>query len=147
MKSLVKTAPIVTLVLLAACASPNSNLQTATGDTKPQPVVVQVPVLVSTPGLEAGCWAQLYSERNFAGGPATLVGPVSLETADQFSGKQLKRTIDSLVTGPKATLRVYEHAMFKDRSITFGPNSREGGLITKLGFGGEIQSLQLDCTN
>lgn len=147
MKTLAKFAPISAIALLAACASPNGNLQTATGDTKPQPVVVQVPVQVSTPGLEAGCWVQLYSERNFRGDPATLVGPVALESADKFTGKQLKREIDSLVTGPKATLRVYEHAMFKDRSITFGPNSREGGLITKLGFGGQIQSMQLDCTN
>ena len=147
MKNIVKTAPLVALTLLGACAGPGSNLQTATGDTRPQPVVIQVPVQVTTPGLEAGCWVQFYAERNFAGDPATLVGPATVETADKFSGKQLKRNIDSLVTGPKATLRVYEHAMFKDRSTTFGPNSREGGLITKLGFGGQIESLQLDCTS
>jgi hypothetical protein len=35
--------------------------------------------------------------------------------------------------------------MFKDRSTVFGPNSREAGLITKLGIGGDIQSLQLEC--
>lgn len=147
MKTSVRIAPLATLALLAACSTPNSNLQTATGDTRPQPVIVQVPVQVSSPGLEAGCWVQLYPERNFAGDPATLVGPVAVESADQASGKQLKRDIDSLVTGPKSTLRVYQHAMFKDRSVTFGPNSREGGLITKLGFGGRIESLQLDCAN
>ncbi len=147
MNNFVKSGSIAALAVLAACTAPTGNLQTATGDTKPQPVVVQVPVQVSTPGLEAGCWVQFYSERNFAGDPATLVGPASIETADQFSGKKLKRAIDSLVTGPKAMLRVYEHAMFKDRSVTFGPNSREGGLITKLGFGGQIESMRLDCTN
>lgn len=136
---------LVPFALLAACTTPNPNLQTATGDTKPQPVVVQVPVQITTPGLESGCWAQLYSERNFAGEPATLVGPISLESADQFTGRKLKREIDSLVTGPKATLRVYEHAMFRDRSVAFGPNSREGGLVTKLGLGGRIESLRLDC--
>jgi hypothetical protein len=134
-------------MLASGCSSMPSNLQTATGDTQPQPVVVQVPIEVSTPGLESGCWVQFYSDRNFKGDMATLVGPASLETADKMTGKQLKRNIDSLVTGSKATLRVYEHAMFKDRSMSFGPNSREGGLITKLGIGGEIQSLQLDCTN
>ena len=65
--------------------------------------------------------------------------------SDKMSGKQLKSHIDSLVTGSKATLRVYEHSMFKDRSTTFGPNSREAGLITRLGIGGDIQSMQLDC--
>lgn len=133
--------------LAAGCSTAPSNLQTATGDTRPQPVVVQVPIEVTSPGLESGCWAQFYNDRDFKGDVATLTGPVSLDTADKLTGKQLKRHIDSLVTGPKATLRVYEHAMFKDRSMAFGPNSREGGLITKLGIGGEIQSLQLDCSN
>ena len=136
---------LVALIASSGCSSTGSNLQTATGDTRPQPVVVQVPVQVSSPALESGCWVQFYSDRNFKGDVATLVGPASLESADKFTGKQLKRRIDSLVTGSKATLRVYEHAMFKDRTMAFGPNSREAGLITKLGIGGEIESLQLDC--
>lgn len=140
--------PISLATLLAAgCSSGPSNLQTVAGDTKPQPVVLQVPVEVTTPGLESGCWAQFYGDRDFKGDVATLTGPASLDSADQMTGKRLKRHIDSLVTGPKATLTVYEHAMFKDRSIAFGPNSREAGLITKLGVGGEIQSLQLVCGN
>jgi hypothetical protein len=146
------TTTLSVLILLAAsvaagCSSTPSNLQTATGDTAPQPVVVQVPIQVTTPALESGCWVQFYSDRNFKGDVATLVGPAALDSADKMTGRQLKRHIDSLVTGSKATLRVYEHSMFKDRSMVFGPNSREGGLITKLGIGGDIQSLQLDCTN
>jgi hypothetical protein len=133
--------------IAAGCASTPSNLQTATGDTKPQPVIVQVPIQVSTPELESGCWAQFYSDRNFKGDVATLVGPAQLDSADKMTGKKLKSHIDSLVTGPKTTLTVYEHSMFKDRSMAFGPNSREGGLITKLGIGGDIQSLQLSCDN
>ena len=137
---------IVVAAVAAACSTTAQNLPTATGDTRPQPVVVQVPVEVTDPALQSGCWAQLYDERNFKGEMSTLIGPVSLDTADKFSGRKLKRHIDSIVTGSKATLRVYEHAMFKDRSIAFGPNSREGGLITKLGIGGEIESLQLECS-
>jgi len=133
------------MLIAAGCSSTPGNLQTATGDTQPQPVIVQVPIQVSTPELESGCWVQFYSDRDFKGEVATLTGPVSLDSADKMTGKQLKRRIDSLVTGSKATLRVYEHSMFKDRSMAFGPNSREAGLITKLGIGGDIQSLQLDC--
>lgn len=142
----ITTTVLASIVLIASgCSSTPSNLQTATGDTKPQPVIVQVPVELTSPGLESGCWVQFYSDRNFKGDVATLTGPASLDSADKMTGKQLKKQIDSLVTGPKATLRVYEHSMFKDRSMAFGPNSREGGLITKLGIGGDIQSLQLDC--
>ena len=140
------TTALASILLIASgCSSMPSNLQTATGDTKPQPVVVQVPVELTSPGLESGCWAQFYADRNFKGDVATLTGPASLDSADKMTGKRLKKQIDSLVTGPKATLRVYEHSMFKDRSMAFGPNSREAGLITKLGIGGDIQSLQLDC--
>ena len=124
----------------------SNNLATATGDTRPEPVVMVIPVQLTDPALQSGCWAQMYDERNFGGSFITLTGSGELQSADKGTGKELKRHIDSLVTGPKATLRVYEHAMFKDRMVAFGPNSREGGLITKLGFGGNIQSLQLDCS-
>ncbi len=137
---------LIVAAAVSACGS-QPNLVTATGDTRPKPVIVQVPVEVTNPALEAGCWVQFYDERNFKGEMITLIGPAVLESVDKMSGKKVKRNIDSLVTGSKATLRVFEHAMFKDRTVAFGPNSREGGLLTKLGFGGEIQSMQLECTS
>ena len=132
-------------LLATACGTADKGLQTSTGDTRPQPIIVQVPIELSSPELEAGCWVQFYSARNFKGVVTTLAGPVSLESADKMSGRHLKQEIESLVTGSKATLRVYEHAMFKDRSVSFGPNSRETGLVTNLGIGGHIESMQLDC--
>ncbi|HEY4958468.1 MAG TPA: hypothetical protein VII31_11685 [Caldimonas sp.] len=140
------SALLIVAAASTACGS-QPNLVTATGDTRPQPVIVQVPVEVTNTALESGCWVQFYDERNFKGEMTTLVGPAVLESVDKMSGKKVKRNIDSLVTGSKATLRVFEHAMFKDRAVAFGPNSREGGLLTKLGFGGEIQSMQLECAS
>ena len=125
--------------------SSSTNLQTATGDTRPEPVVMLVPVQLTNRALETGCWVQFYDEREFKGEITTLVGPAELQSPDKGTGRQLKRHVDTLVTGSKATLKVFEHSMFKDRAVTFGPNSREGGLLTKLGFGGDIQSLQLEC--
>ena len=49
--------------------------------------------------------------------------------------------------GPKATLKIYEHQLFKDKSVEFAANSKEAGLIKKLGFGGRIESPQLQCTS
>ncbi len=142
------TAMLVAALASTGCSSmmKSDNLQTSTGDTRPEPVVMVIPVQLSDPALQSGCWAQMYDERNFSGNFITLAGSGEIQSADKGSGKELKRHIDSLVTGPKATLRVYEHAMFKDRMVSFGPNSRERGLITKLGFGGNIQSLQLECS-
>jgi hypothetical protein len=104
-----------------------------------------VPVQVSSPALEAGCWAQFYDERNFKGDMLTLVGPIEVGDFDKSSGRHFKHNVDSLVLGPKASLTVFEHQMFKDKSVKFQPNDREGGLVKKLGFGGRIQSMKLEC--
>ncbi|MDB5733081.1 MAG: hypothetical protein JWQ03_2976 [Variovorax sp.] len=125
-------------------SAPSAANTPATGN-QPAPVVMLVPVQISNQALESGCWAQFYDERDFKGDILTLVGPAEFSGLDNGSGRQLKRNIDSLVLGSKATLHVYEHQMFKDRSVQFGPNAREAGLVRKLGFGGRIQSLKLDC--
>jgi hypothetical protein len=138
---------------LLGCAqmrSPEASPAAATSparaaDNQPEPIIMLVPVELSSRALEAGCWAQLYSERNFGGEVATLLGPVELQSLDKGTGRQLKRDIDSLVVGPKATLQVFQHQLFRDKTATFGPNAREGGLITKLGFGGRIESMRLSC--
>ena len=115
-------------------------------DNQPAPIILLVPVEVSNKALEGGCWAQFYDERNYKGDVMTLVGPAEVGSADKGTGRQFKRNIDSLVLGPKAMLKVYEHQMFKDNSVDFAPNSREPGLVKRLGLGGRIQSLQLSCT-
>ena len=119
----------------------------AASENQPAPVVLLVPVEISNKALENGCWAQFYDERNFKGDILTVVGPANIDSEDKGSGRQFKKSIDSLVLGPKATLKVYEHQMFKDKSVEFAANSKEAGLIKKLGFGGRIQSLQLQCTS
>ena len=108
-------------------------------------VLLLVPVELSSQTMTAGCWAQLYNERNFKGDAFTMIGPMQLDSADKAAGRSFRRQLDSLVTGPKATLTVYQHKMFKDKSVKFGPNSKEGGLIKKLGFTGRIESAKLEC--
>ncbi len=129
--------------LLGACAQAPATPPAA--PNQPDPVVLMVPVQVTSPELESGCWAQFYDQRNFAGDVMTLLGPAELTTLDNGTGRQLKRDIDSLVVGPRAMLTVYQHQGFRDRSVAFEPNAREGGLISKLGFGGRIESMRLDC--
>lgn len=131
--------------LASGCAMRPGTLQTATGDTAPAPAVVAV--AVTDPALADGCWAQLYTERNFRGEMATLAGPAMLEAADNFSARKLKRAIDSVVVGPKATLTMYKTSMFRDRAVAFGPNTRQGGVLAELGVGGAIESMKLECTS
>lgn len=119
----------------AAAAAPN----------QPKPVLMLVPVDMSSPAMEAGCWAQLFDKRNFAGEALTIAGPMEIESMDKYAGRTLKRNIDSLMTGPRARVTVFEHRLFKDRQVEFGPNAKQAGLIRELGFGGSIQSLRLEC--
>ncbi|QHI99050.1 hypothetical protein GT347_14290 [Xylophilus rhododendri] len=117
----------------------------ANGDNQPAPVILLVPVEVSNRALEGGCWVQFYEKKDFKGDIVTLVGPSQLAALDKGTAKQLRRDIDSIVTGPKTTLHVYEHRLFKDRKVDFAANTRDANVRKTLGFGGRIESMQIDC--
>ncbi|WP_431108703.1 hypothetical protein [Variovorax paradoxus] len=135
-------------VALGACANTNTSApqSTAAAQNKPHPTILLVPVRIEDPALASGCWAQFYTGRNFQGDMLTLVGPAEVQSMDRGTARQLKRDIDSVSVGPRATLQVYEHAMFRDRTVNFPANSREGGLTRKLGFGGRIEAMKLSCS-
>jgi hypothetical protein len=135
-------------VALGACANTNTSApaSTASAENKPDPTILLVPVRIEDPALASGCWAQFYTGRNFQGDMLTLVGPAEVQSMDRGAARQLKRDIDSVSVGPRATLQVYEHAMFRDRTVNFAANSREGGLMRKLGFGGRIEAMKLSCS-
>ena len=135
------------LGLSAFAAQQDTKGQTPKADNEPAPVVLLVPVEVSDPAMKGGCWAQFWDERNFKGDMFTIVGPMQLNATDKGSAKQLHRNLDSVMTGPKATLTVYEHKLFKDKSVQFNPNTKEPGLVKKLGFTGRIESMKLDCAS
>lgn len=137
----------VLVVLGSSAFAQSAPAKSPAADNQPEPMVMLVPVEISNKALESGCWAQFYDQRNFKGDILTLVGPAEVGSADKGTGRQFKRSIDSIVLGPKATLKVFEHQMFKDKSVDFPANAREPGLIKKLGVGGRIQSLQLECTS
>jgi hypothetical protein len=137
-------AATFTLTALSAFAQQSGTAKGPT-DNQPAPVIMLVPVEVSNPALQNGCWVQLYDERNFQGDMLTLVGPIQIDNDDKAAGKQLRRNIDSIVTGPKAMVSVYEEKFFKNKSVNFGPNAKEPGLIRKLGFTGSIKSLKVAC--
>ncbi len=146
------TTLLATLVVtaLAACSSmggggSRSSSGYSGGTTDVDTAVVVLPTTGAAEQMRAGCWASFYDERNFSGDSLTLIGPVELSTLDRGSARQLKREIKSVVTGPRATLIVYEKQLLSARSVGFQPNSREPGLAEKLGFGGRIESMRLTC--
>ena len=131
----------VALASLAACSSMSGSR--SGGDT--DSAVVVLPTAGAAEQMHGGCWASFYDERNFNGSSLTLIGPVELTTLDRGSARQLKRDIKSVVTGPRATLTLYEKQFLSARWVGFTPDSREPGLAEKLGFGGRIESMKLSC--
>ena len=131
----------VALASLAACSSMSGSR--SGGDT--DSAVVVLPTAGAAEQMHSGCWASFYDERNFNGSSLTLIGPVELSTLDKGSARQLKRDIKSVVTGPRATLTLYEKQFLSARWVGFTPDSREPGLAEKLGFGGRIESMKLSC--
>ena len=132
---------------LGACAGNTTTNVAATPGVQNQadPMILLVPVKIEDQRLASGCWVQFYTKRDFQGDVLTMVGPSEVQSMDKGAARQLKRDIDSVSVGPRAKLDVYEHAMFKDRTTSFAPNSREGGLTRKLGFGGRIEAMKLSC--
>jgi hypothetical protein len=132
---------IAALTVLAACTS----MRTGTPESTAETAVVVLPTAGAAEQMRSGCWASFYGERNFSGDSLTLIGPVELQTLDQGSAQQLKRDIKSVVTGPRATLTLYEKQFLSARWVGFTPDSREPSLIEALGFGGRIESMKLSC--
>ena len=140
-------ATLAAALSLAACSSMSPAPATSSTATLVDldTAVVVMPTSGASAAMQSGCWASFYDERNFNGDSLTLVGPVELQTLDKGSARQLKRDIKSVVTGPRATLVLFQRQFLSARSVGFTPDSREPGLAEKLGFGGRIESMKLTC--
>jgi hypothetical protein len=132
------------IAALVACTSMRSGGPSIASPTVETAVVV-LPTAGAAEQMRSGCWASFYGERNFAGDSLTLIGPIELQTLDKGSAQQLKRDLRSVVTGPRATLTLYEKQFLSARWVGFTPGSREPSLTEQLGFGGRIESMKLSC--
>jgi hypothetical protein len=143
------TLAALAVAALAACSSMGGGQSGSSGSAGSSGDIDSAVVVLPTTGaaeqMRAGCWASFFDERNFSGGSLTLIGSVELRTLDKGSAQQLRRDIKSVVTGPRATLVLYEKQFLSARSVGFQPDSREPGLVEKLGFGGRVESMQLRC--
>lgn len=149
-RSLSTLVSALAIAALAACSSmrggsatQGSGMGAASSDV--DTAVIVLPTTGAAEQMKSGCWASFYGERNFSGDSLTLIGPVELQTLDKGSAQQLRRDLKSVVTGPRATLVLYEKQFLSARWVGFTPDSREPGLTEALGFGGRIESMKLSC--
>lgn len=110
------------------------------------PVVVMVPVKLNLQEESKGCWAKLYDERKYQGDNMVLVGPVDLAQMRGPMGMSWENQIESVETGPKAQVVIYDNENFRDRNKVLAPGTKVPELDEKLGFFEDIRSLKVSCT-
>lgn len=110
------------------------------------PVVVMVPLKLNLQEEAKGCWAKLYDREKYQGENMMLVGPVDLPQMRGPMGLSWENKIESVETGPKAQVVIYDNENFRDRNKIVTPGSKIPELSEKMGFFDDIRSLRLSCT-
>jgi hypothetical protein len=100
---------------------------------------------VATPIKTEGCWVLFHEHDDYTRGKVLFGGPVQVPRADAYefdNGEDVGDNIDSLVTGPKAWLEVYEDEEYDDTVKRYGPNTKVPRLDAQ-GIGDNIDSFRL----
>lgn len=116
--------------------------------TQGAPVIVLMPLAITTaPDFSNGCWARLYDSTDYKGDRLALVGPIDMPNMRTAFGTDWSGDFDSIQTGPKATLTVYDAENYKDKAATFGPGKAVRDLDEKMGLFEQIRSVKIACTS
>jgi hypothetical protein len=110
------------------------------------PVLVMVPVQLKMEDHAKGCWAKVYDDQKHQGDSMTLLGPLDLAQMRASLGFSWENMIESVETGPKAQLTIYDNENFRDRAKIIEPGKKVGDLDEKLGFFEDIRSMKVSCT-
>jgi hypothetical protein len=112
-------------------------------------LVVMVPVAQPTlaqAAMRDGCWAKLYTDQKYRGDVLTLVGPVDMPSMSGPFGVNGTDGVESVQTGPRATLTIYDERDYRDRAATIRPGEEVPDLEDeKLGFFEDFRSLRISC--
>jgi hypothetical protein len=143
-------------------ASTDGSRRTASADSSsraagsnpanPTPMLmVLVPVAQPTTtqaAMRDGCWARLYTNEKYGGDALTLVGPVDMPTMSGPFGVNWSNQIESVQTGPRTTLTIYDNERYRDRAATIRPNQEVPDLEDeKLGFFEDFRSMKISCAS
>jgi hypothetical protein len=110
------------------------------------PVLVMVPVELKMEDHAKGCWAKVYDKQENQGDSMTLLGPLNLAQMRASLGFSWENMIESVETGPKAQLTIYDNENFRDRAKIIEPGKKVADLDEKLGFFENIRSMKVSCT-
>jgi Beta/Gamma crystallin len=109
------------------------------------PVLMMVPVEFKVDPQAKGCWVEMYSKDDFQGDALTLVGPLDMATMRGPFGYDWENEIESLKTGPKATITIYDNENFVERSERVGPSKEIENLDDRMELFDSFRSMKIDC--
>lgn len=110
------------------------------------PVLVMVPVQLKMEDQAKGCWAKVYDDEKYKGDSMTLLGPIDLAQMRGPLGFSWENMIESVETGPKAQVTIYDNENFRDRAKIIEPGKKVAELDEKLGFFENVRSMKVSCT-
>jgi hypothetical protein len=108
-------------------------------------MIVPPGVATAETPMERGCWVRLYDAENYAGESLTLSGPTTINDMSGPFGINWDDRVESLQTGPRAVLTVFDDDDFEDLVTQFKPGQQIPDVSRRMGFFDEFGSVRLDC--
>jgi len=109
------------------------------------PVTVMVPMEFKVEPQAKGCWVELYTKEGFSGYRLTLVGPLDMAKMRGPFGADWQNEVESIKTGPKATVTIFDNENFAQRSEKVGPNQAIPELDNRMELFDSFRSMQVAC--
>ena len=110
------------------------------------PVLMLVPIEISTGMEERGCWVKLYDREGFRGDSITLMGPLNMPVMIGPFGANWENKVRSVKTGPTANVTIFDNRNFQDQSKFIGVNAFVPDMSERMGFFDDFRSMMLNCT-
>lgn len=109
------------------------------------PVLMFVPVQVSTELENKGCWVKFFDKKNFQGDSLFLSGPVNLPRLIGPFGYDWENKVRSVKVGPRANLTIYDNREYRDQDKFLDAGANVANLSKEMGFFDNFRSMMLNC--
>ncbi len=125
--------------------SASENQTDASTITVGVPVTVMVPLEFKVEPQAKGCWVELYSKDGFRGDRLTLVGPLDMAKMRGPFGADWENEVESIRTGPKATVMIFDNENFAEHSEVVVPDKEIADLDNRMELFDNFRSMRIDC--
>jgi hypothetical protein len=109
------------------------------------PILMFVPLGISTDVENEGCWVKMYDKKNYEGDSLMLTGPINMPRMIGPFGFNWENKVRSLKTGPKANLTIFDNRDFRDEDKFIQAQSNIPDMSKKMGFFDDFRSMMLSC--